>query len=73
LNGTRTGGIRVDQEKSMKFMQIAMNHLPEAKAMLDEKGIEVNIENLQPMLQVLMKVMSEAYELGKTEALANKE
>ena len=63
----------MDQDRNMKFMQIAMNYLPEAKSMLDEKGIEINMEDFQPMLQVLMKVMTEAYELGKSEALAEKE
>ncbi|WLR53166.1 ComZ family protein [Bacillus tianshenii] len=61
------------QDLNMKFMQIAMNHLPEAKAMLDQKGIEVNMENLQPMLEMLMKVMTEAYELGREEAIQEKE
>jgi competence protein ComZ len=54
-------------EQNMKFLQIAMKYLPEAKEMLDEKGIEMSMENLQPMIEVLMKVMSEAYELGKEE------
>ncbi len=49
----------------MKFMQIAMKHLPEGKKLLDDKGIELNMEDLQPMLELLLNVMSEAYELGK--------
>lgn len=63
----------MDQERNMKFMQIAMNHLPEAKGMLEGSGIELNMENLQPMIQVLLKVMDEAYELGKEEALSENE
>ncbi len=51
----------------MQFMQIAMKYLPEAKSFLDEKGIELAMEDLQPMLQLLLNVMSEAYELGKNE------
>ncbi|MFC0469328.1 ComZ family protein [Halalkalibacter kiskunsagensis] len=53
---------------NMKFMQIAMKHLPEGKKLLDEKGIELNMEDLQPMLELLLNVMSEAYELGKNHA-----
>jgi competence protein ComZ len=51
-------------EMNMKFMQIAMNHLPEGKKFLDDKGIELNMDDLQPMLELLLNVMSEAYELG---------
>ncbi len=53
----------------MKFMQIAMKHLPEGKKFLDAKGIELNMEDLQPMLELLLNVMDEAYELGKSEAV----
>ncbi|NEU29690.1 competence protein ComG [bacterium LRH843] len=52
---------------NMRFMQIAMKHLPEGKKFLDEKGIELTMEDMEPMLQLLMNVMSEAYELGKAE------
>ena len=57
------------QEKAMQFMQIAMKYLPEAKEMLDEVGVEITIEKVQPMLTLLTKVMSDAYDLGKAEAL----
>ncbi|OEH91684.1 competence protein ComG [Bacillus solimangrovi] len=57
----------------MKFMQIAMNYLPEAKGMLEQSGVEVSMDNIQPMLEVLMKVMSDAYELGHEDALKEKE
>lgn len=53
---------------NMKFMQIAMKYLPEGKKMLDQKGIELNMEDLQPMLELFMNVMAEAYELGKQDA-----
>ena len=56
----------------MQFMQIAMKHLPEAKQMLDETGIELSVEHLQPFMSLLTKVMDEAYELGKQEVLQNK-
>ncbi|MDT8859624.1 ComZ family protein [Alkalihalobacillus sp. MEB130] len=55
-------------EMNMRFMQIAMKHLPEGKKFLDDKGIELNMEDLQPMLELLLNVMSEAYELGKEHA-----
>ncbi|MFD6509639.1 MULTISPECIES: ComZ family protein [Bacillus] len=54
-------------EKSMQFLQIAMKHLPEAKAILDSNGIALDMENAQPVLELLMKVMGEAYELGKAD------
>lgn len=48
-------------------MQIAMSHMPEAKAFLENKGIELGVEDIQPMLQLLLNVMNDAYELGKEE------
>ncbi|EKN63377.1 ComZ family protein [Schinkia azotoformans] len=60
----------MDQEKNFKFMQIAMKYLPEAQMMLKEKGMEVNMDMMQPMLDVLLKVMNDAYELGASEAKA---
>jgi competence protein ComZ len=59
--------ITMNNELNMKFMQIAMSHLPEAKAFLEQKGIELGMEDIQPMLQLLMNVMNDAYELGKEE------
>jgi len=58
----------MDQQKTMQFMQIAMKYLPEAKSRLDEQGIELKPEAIQPMLELLLKVMNEAYELGKNDA-----
>ncbi|MCP1122840.1 competence protein ComG [Bacillus sp. AFS018417] len=55
-------------EKNMQFLQIAMKHLPEAKAILDDNGIALDMAKAQPVLELLMKVMSEAYELGKADA-----
>ncbi|MEB1806226.1 MAG: ComZ family protein [Bacillaceae bacterium] len=60
--------MNVNPELQMKFMQIAMKYMPEGKAMLDEKGIELNMDDLQPMVNMLVKVMNEAYELGKEES-----
>ncbi|MFB4210843.1 ComZ family protein [Shouchella sp. JSM 1781072] len=49
----------------MAFMQIAMKYVPEAKEMLEAKGIEIGFDDLQPMLALFTKVMNEAYELGQ--------
>lgn len=54
--------------KSMEFMQIAMKYFPEAKAKLDESGVELGLEQLQPFMELFTKVMAEAYELGKQDA-----
>jgi competence protein ComZ len=56
-------------DKSMEFMQIAMKYLPEAKEKLDETGIELTMEMLQPFMELFMKMMNEAYELGRKDAL----
>lgn len=55
-------------EKNMEFMQIAMKYLPEAQAQLKEAGIEFSPEMAQPFLEMFLKVMQEAYELGKNDA-----
>jgi competence protein ComZ len=54
-------------------MQIAMKYLPEAKQILDETGVELSMEHVQPVLTLLTKVMNDAYELGKQDALAENE
>ncbi|MBM7659771.1 competence protein ComZ [Bacillus mesophilus] len=61
----------MDSQKQMQFMQIAMKYLPEAKAILDESGIQLDMSNMQPVIELLTKVMSDAYELGKNEASEN--
>lgn len=58
----------MDQERNMKFMQIAMSHLPEAKQLMEQKGLELTMEDVQPLLNMLMNVMNDAYELGRSEA-----
>ncbi|WP_404408686.1 ComZ family protein [Jeotgalibacillus malaysiensis] len=55
-------------DKTMEFMQIAMKYLPEAKAKMDEAGIEVSVESLQPFMTIFAKAMNDAYELGKADA-----
>ncbi|NSL51474.1 ComZ family protein [Calidifontibacillus erzurumensis] len=61
----------MNQERNMKFMQIAMKYLPEAQELLKEKGLEVQMEMMQPMLNLLLKAMNDAYELGASEAKNN--
>lgn len=61
------------EEQNMQFMQIAMKYLPEAKQILDETGVELSMEHVQPVLTLLTKVMNDAYELGKQDALADNE
>ncbi|AQX55816.1 ComZ family protein [Priestia flexa] len=56
-------------EQQMQFMQIAMKYLPEAKEILDQTGVELSMEHVQPVLGLLTKVMNDAYELGKEDAL----
>ncbi|MFD1735297.1 ComZ family protein [Bacillus salitolerans] len=58
----------MNTEKQMEFMQIALKYLPEAKALLDESGIELDMSKLQPVIDLLSKVMSDAYELGVKDA-----
>jgi competence protein ComZ len=54
----------------MKFLQIAMKYLPEAQEQLKDLGIELTMDTIQPLMTLFTKVMNEAYELGKSEALA---
>ncbi|WP_456275881.1 ComZ family protein [Bacillus sp. AK128] len=61
----------MDSEKNLQFMQIAMKYLPEAKAILDDTGIELDMSKMQPVIELLTKVMSDAYELGKSDASNN--
>jgi competence protein ComZ len=61
------------QENQMKFFQIAMKYLPEAQQQLKQAGIELSMDNVQPLLSLFTKVMNEAYELGKSEALSKEQ
>ncbi|MCM3380336.1 MULTISPECIES: ComZ family protein [Shouchella] len=54
-------------ERNLKFMEIAMKHVPEARKLLEGKGIDVTMDELQPLLSLLLHVMNEAYELGLNE------
>ncbi|MFB9762637.1 ComZ family protein [Ectobacillus funiculus] len=62
----------MDQGRNMQFFQMAMQYLPEAKGMLESSGVELDLAKAQPVLELLMKVMNDAYELGRQEALAEK-
>lgn len=57
-----------NNDKTMEFMQIAMKYLPEAQQKLQEAGIELTMDNLQPFFTLFTKVMNDAYELGKADA-----
>jgi competence protein ComZ len=57
------------QEKNMEFMQIAMKYLPEAKEQLEQSGVELSMEMIQPFMNLFTQVMNEAYELGRKDAL----
>ncbi|WP_308162111.1 ComZ family protein [Bacillus sp. ISL-18] len=58
-----------NQDNTLQFMQIAMKHLPEAKEQLDQAGVELTMDLIQPFMNLFTKVMQEAYELGKEDAL----
>lgn len=60
-------------DKTLEFMQIAMKYIPEAKQQLDEAGIELSLEMIQPFMNLFTKVMNEAYEMGKADAYKEKE
>ena len=62
----------INQDKTLQFMQIAMKYLPEAKEQLDQAGVELSMELIQPFMNLFTKVMQEAYELGKEDALSEK-
>jgi competence protein ComZ len=57
------------EEQSMQFMQIALKYLPQAKEQLDKAGVELSFDMIQPFMDLFTKVMHEAYELGKSDAL----
>lgn len=57
------------QDKNMEFMQIAMKYLPEAKEQLEQSGIELSIDMIQPFMTLFTQVMNEAYEMGYRDAL----
>lgn len=56
------------QDQSLQFMQIAMKYLPQAKEQLDQAGVELSFELIQPFMDLFTKVMQEAYELGREDA-----
>ncbi|KOP81725.1 ComZ family protein [Cytobacillus solani] len=60
-------------DKTLEFMQIAMKYIPEAKQQLDGAGIELSLEMIQPFMTLFTKVMTEAYEMGKADAIKEME
>jgi competence protein ComZ len=65
----RIGGFKMNDQKNMEFLQIAMKYLPEAQEKLKGAGIDLSMEMIQPLMDLFLKVMNEVYELGKKEAL----
>lgn len=59
----------MDRKRQMEFMNIAMKYFPEGKERLKSVGINVSISQLPIFMDLFTKVMDEAYELGKREAL----
>lgn len=62
----------MQNDKTMEFMTIAMKYFPEAKAKLEESGVEVSMEMAMPFLEIFKSIMYEAYELGKKDAANQK-
>ncbi|WP_163101589.1 ComZ family protein [Peribacillus alkalitolerans] len=58
----------MEGNQNMQFMQIAMKYFPEAKAKLDEAGIQLSMDVLPTFMDLFTKVMQEAYDLGKQDA-----
>ncbi|MGG1676590.1 ComZ family protein [Neobacillus sp. NRS-1170] len=58
-----------NEDKSLQFMMIAMKYLPEAKEQLEKSGVELSMELIEPFMNLFTKVMQEAYDLGREEAL----
>ena len=54
---------------SLEFMNIAMKYFPEGKEKLKSVGIDVSISQLPIFMDLFTKVMDEAYEMGKKDAL----
>ena len=58
----------MSSDKTLEFMGIAMKYFPEAKAKLEESGIQVTMDMAEPFMDLFKKVMQEAYDLGKKDA-----
>ncbi|MGG3469815.1 ComZ family protein [Neobacillus pocheonensis] len=58
------------QDKQLQFMMIAMKYLPEAKEQLEKSGVELSMDLIEPFMNLFTKVMQEAYDLGREEALS---
>ncbi|PAQ14393.1 competence protein ComG [Bacillaceae bacterium SAOS 7] len=61
----------MNENKNLEFMQIAMKYLPEAQEKVKEAGIEFSMDLMEPFMGMFLKVMNEAYELGKKDAEEN--
>ncbi|MGM9927266.1 MAG: ComZ family protein [Bacillus sp. (in: firmicutes)] len=51
-----------------EFMKIALKHFPEGQEKLKSLGIDVSWSMVPVLSDLFLKMMQEAYELGKREA-----
>ncbi|MGC4375384.1 ComZ family protein [Fictibacillus sp. Mic-4] len=58
----------MNPEVNLRLMQIVMKYLPEGKSWLRQKGVNVTMADIQPMMGLAVKILNEAYELGKKNA-----
>ncbi len=63
------GECDLSRKRHMEFMNIAMKYFPEGKEKLKSVGIDVSISQLPIFMDLFTKVMDEAYEMGKKDAL----
>lgn len=54
-----------NQDNTLQFMQIAMKYLPEAQEQLEQAGIELSMELIQPFMTLLQKSCKTPMSLGK--------
>ncbi|MGM9927398.1 MAG: ComZ family protein [Bacillus sp. (in: firmicutes)] len=62
----------MSRKRHMEFMNIAMKYFPEGKERLKSVGIDVSLSQLPIFMDLFTKVMDEAYEMGKKDALKKK-
>ncbi|MBD3110328.1 competence protein ComG [Bacillus sp. AGMB 02131] len=62
----------MSRKRQMEFMNIAMKYFPEGKERLKSVGIDVSLNQLPIFMDLFTKVMDEAYEMGRRDALNKK-
>lgn len=60
------------QSHHKEFMNIAMKYFPEGKEKLKGAGVNVSLSMLPVFMDLFIKIMDEAYELGKQDGLKQK-